>query len=77
MDDLGYGAATFTSPEGYYTIRFNAALPSTVTTYLIEAIPIAPQTADTDCYGFYLDHFGVKSNREADGTTVINNDRCW
>jgi type IV pilus assembly protein PilE len=70
-------ATTFTSVEGYYTIRFNVLVPPTATTYLIEAIPIAPQTEDTDCYGFYLNHLGVKSNREVDGTTVINNDRCW
>ena len=77
MTDLGYSAATFTSVEGYYTIGFNVASPSTATTYLIEAIPTGSQTDDTDCYGFYLNHLGVKSNREADGTTVINNDRCW
>jgi type IV pilus assembly protein PilE len=70
-------ATTFTSLEGYYTIGFNAAVPPTVTTYLIEAIPTGSQTGDKDCYGFYLSNLGEKTNRKLDGTTVINNDRCW
>ena len=77
-------AATFTSLEGYYTIGFTTVgLPANLdpnpsaTTYLIQAIPTGSQTDDTDCYGFYLNHLGVESNRESDGTTVINNDQCW
>ena len=75
MANLGYSGATFTSLEGYYTIGFDGV--PTATTYTIKAVPIAPQNEDEDCYGFYLNELGEKSNREDDDTTVINNDRCW
>jgi type IV pilus assembly protein PilE len=74
MTTLGYLADPYVASEGYYETSF---VSSTATTYTIKAVPIGSQTDDTDCYGFYLNHLGVKSNREADGTTVINNDKCW
>jgi type IV pilus assembly protein PilE len=70
MTNLGYAGATFTSLEGYYTIGFNGV--PTATTYIIEAVPIAPQDDDTDCATFRMNHLGVKSV-----TGSLSADRCW
>ena len=72
MSNLGYGGATFTSQEGYYTIGFNGV--PTVTTFSIQAVPVAgtSQADDTDCATFRLDHLGVKSV-----TGSMTADRCW
>jgi type IV pilus assembly protein PilE len=72
MASLGYGGATFTSQEGYYTIGFNGV--PTVTTYSIQAVPVAgtSQADDTDCATFGLNHLGVKSV-----TGSMTADRCW
>ena len=70
MTNLGYAGATFTSLEGYYTIGFNGV--PTATTYIIEAVPIAPQDDDTDCATFRMNHLGVKSV-----TGSLSADICW
>ena len=72
MSNLGYGGATFTSQEGYYTIGFNGV--PTVTTFSIQAVPVAgtSQADDTDCATFRLNHLGVKSV-----TGSMTADRCW
>ena len=72
MSSLGYGGATFTSQEGYYTIGFNGV--PTVTTFSIQAVPVAgtTQADDTDCATFRLDHLGVRSV-----TGSMTADRCW
>ena len=70
MTSLGYGGVTFTSNEGYYTIGFNGV--PTATSYSIQAVPIAPQDADTDCATFRLSSLGIKS---ITGTSTV--DRCW
>lgn len=72
MTNIGAPGATFTSLEGYYTIGFNG-LP-TVTTYSIEAVPVAgtTQADDTGCATFRLDHLG---NKTITGTSTV--DKCW
>lgn len=72
MTNLGYGAATFTSPEGYYTIGFNGT--PTATSYSIQAVPVVgkSQVNDTDCLTFRLNSLGIKS---ITGTSTV--DRCW
>ena len=70
MANLGYGAATFTSPEGWYTVGFNGA--PTVTAYSIQAAPVGAQVNDTDCATYRIDQFGQKT-----ATGTLGNDRCW
>ena len=75
--DLGYSDpdsdGDFDSLEGYYAV----STTGTAIRYRIQAIPISPQTDDTACYTFALNHLGKKTNWESDGTTEITNDRCW
>jgi type IV pilus assembly protein PilE len=78
MSDLGYGGATFTSPEGFYTIRFNGV--PTASSYSIEAVPAGAQVSDAgcaageSCCGTYrLNNRGEKS---VTGATMAA-DRCW
>jgi type IV pilus assembly protein PilE len=68
---LGYGGATFTSLEEYYTISFK--VDPTVTTYTIQAVPVVGKGQDEDAYctSFTLTHLGEKT---ATGTL---GDNCW
>ncbi len=62
MKELGYGkAATFKTPEGYYTVSI--ANPTT-TSFKLTATPVAdgPQANDTDCGSFTLTSTGARGN---------------
>ena len=71
-------ATTFTSLEGYYTIRFNGV--PTATTFSIQAVPAGAQVAETGCGAgdsccgtFQLNHLGEKTVTGA----TLPADRCW
>lgn len=61
--------ATYTSPEGYYTIAISGT--PTATTYTVTATPLAP-FADATCGTLGIDQNGVKSKT---GTDSVEN--CW
>lgn len=71
MARLGYGGATFSSPEGYYTISFNGV--PTAINYSIQANPASTSQADdAGCAIFRLNHLGVKSV-----TGTYSAAKCW
>ena len=55
------------SPDGFYTISFEAP---TATTFTLEAVPQGAQSND-NCGTFTLTHQGIRGSEGADS------DRCW
>lgn len=71
IDDVG-GAAS-QSADG--KVRYNLTLSNvTSDTYTITATAQAPQTNDTDCVKFILEHTGRKTAEKSDATA---NKKCW
>ena len=71
IDDVG-GAAS-QSVDG--KVRYNLTLSNvTSDTYTITAAALAPQTNDTDCDKFILEHTGRKTALKSDATA---NTKCW
>lgn len=59
------------SAEGKYTLTLSNIGSET---YTITATAVAPQTKDTDCFKFIIEHTGRKTAEKADTTA---NTKCW
>ena len=71
IDDVGGAASQSADGKVRYTLSLSNI---TSDTYTITAEANAPQTKDTDCLKFILEHTGRKTAEKSDATA---NTKCW